>query len=87
MERAESPQLPLWIIILQPPLLLKLHSLLSFIFDVAYGSGMVHLSSLVGSQPQFGGPTDLESTLPNLVGSVTLAQSLLGVLLTGTCCL
>ena len=41
---------------------------LSFLyeFDVECGSSMVHLSTLVGNQPQFGEPTDLESTLPNL---------------------
>ena len=47
------------------------------VFDVVCGSGMVHLSILGGNQPRFGEPTDPESTLPSLVGSVTLAQPLL----------
>jgi len=45
------------------------------VFDVVCGSGMVHLSILGGNQPRFGEPTDPESTLPSLVGSVTLAAT------------
>ena len=53
------------------------------IFDGAHVAGRELLSILVGSQPQFGVPIDLESAPSSLLGSVLLAQLIFGMILTG----